>query len=183
MAVEENDAFHAHLGKGGAQVFDEGHEGRDADLGYTRETGMGKRQRVANRRRHERAQTGSCPPRDFGRDNNIGQQGGMRPVLFHGTDGDNDGVMLLQEGFEFGVGEFSQEYSGWFHGEQYSTFSPTVVLCATVSQRKRRLRRPLCRAVDKVQPTVAADVSRRTLARGKLAPTNVGGYIVTGPEH
>jgi len=36
-------------------------------------------------------------------------------------------------------------------------------------------------AVDKVRPTVAADVSRRTLAPEQLAPTNVGGYFVIGP--
>src|SRR6266446_10469180 len=40
---------------------------------------------------------------------------------------------------------------------------------------------PATRRVDKGQPTAAGDVSRRTLAREKLAPTNVGGYFVTGP--
>jgi len=36
-------------------------------------------------------------------------------------------------------------------------------------------------ASDKFPQTVAADISRDTLSRQKSAPTNVGGYFVTGP--
>ena len=46
----------------------------------------------------------------------------MWSVLFHRPDRDNDGMMLLQEDFEFGVRKFSQKYGGWFHASSNLNF-------------------------------------------------------------
>jgi hypothetical protein len=51
-------------------------------------------------------------------------------VLLYRSDGNDDGVVLLQEGFEFRISEFSEEYSGWFHD------GATVSLRAAYGQRK-----------------------------------------------
>jgi hypothetical protein len=51
----------------------------------------------------------------FLRDEDVGEQRPMRPVLFSCTDRDDDGVMVLEELLDFERGHFAEEDSWRFH--------------------------------------------------------------------
>jgi hypothetical protein len=61
----------------------------------------------------------------------------MRPVLFHCPRREDDGGVFFQEYFEFRIGKFSQEDSGWFHGCEEIGFSSTLRLRAAMGEPKQ----------------------------------------------
>ena len=86
-----------------AEVLDQRHERRNADVHEARESDVRIRQRVVDRRRDDGADLGRGAARHFLRNEYVGHQRAVRPVLFGRADGDDDGVMRLEERFDFGV--------------------------------------------------------------------------------
>ena len=115
MPVQEHDALEAGGGERDGHVLDQRHEGGNADLHQTRKPCVWIRQRIVDGWRHERAECRRGPARHFLRNQDVGQEREVRPVLFHGTDGDDDGVVRLQEGFDFGARHLAQEHGLRLH--------------------------------------------------------------------
>src|SRR5713101_5845021 len=59
------------------------------------------------------------------------------------------------------------------------SLSPTRISCSITNMQSSRSGKSSRVGPLSVSASVAADVSRRTLFRGKLAPTNVGGYVLS----
>jgi hypothetical protein len=83
------------------------HETRKADVWI--------RKRIAERRRHDGVQLRGRAPRDLLRDEHVGQQRAVRPVLLGGARGNDDGVVLLEKGLDLGIRHFPKEYGRWLH--------------------------------------------------------------------
>ena len=87
------------------------HEAREADVRV--------RQRVVHRRRHDGANGGRDAARDLLRDEDVGHEREMRPVLLGRADRHDDGVMVLQEFLELGVRHLAEEYGRWLHAGSF----------------------------------------------------------------
>ena len=98
------------------RVFDQRHERRDADVHQAGESDVRVRQRVIDWRRDHGADRRRDAPRDLVGNQHVGEQRGVRPVLFGRARGNDDGVMRFEERLDFGVGHLAEE-DGWrFHG-------------------------------------------------------------------
>ena len=81
------------------------------------------RQRVVDRRRDDGAELGRDAARDLLRDEHVGQERPVRPVLLGRAGGHDHGVVLLQERFDLGVGHLAEKHGRWLH-------HPSVALAA-----------------------------------------------------
>ena len=77
------------------------------------------RQRIVDGRRHHRANGRRDAARDLLRNEHVGHEREMRPVLLGRADRHDDGVMVLQEFLDLGVRHFAQEDSGWLHAGSF----------------------------------------------------------------
>ncbi len=103
-------------GEAHREVLDEGHEGRDADVGQAGEADVGIGERIGERRCHDGAELRSGASRHFLRNEHVGGERRVRTVLLGGTDRNDHGVLRLQERFDLEGGHLSQKYRWRLHG-------------------------------------------------------------------
>ena len=115
MAVEKDDALEADGREGDREIFDERHERGDANVHQPLEAHVRIRKRVVHGRRHDRADRRCDAPRDLLRNQHVGEQREMRPMLFGGAHRDDDGMAGLQEVFDFGVRHLSEKHGRRLH--------------------------------------------------------------------
>src|SRR5437660_871187 len=73
------------------------------------------RERVIDRRRHERPDLGGNPPGDLGRDHGIGEERSLGPVLLGRAGRDDDGVVVAEERLDLRAGHLAEKHGWWLH--------------------------------------------------------------------
>ncbi len=87
----------------------------------TREPDVRVRQRVVDRRRDDGANLRRDPPRDFLRNQDVGQERPMRAVLLGRARRDDHGVVALEKGFDLESRHLAEEDGRRFHrGRDYT---------------------------------------------------------------
>ena len=114
MAVEKDDALESDRRERRAQILDERHERGHANVDESGEAHVRIRQRITDRRRHHRANPRRDAARDFLRNQHVGRERPVRPVLL-GRPGRHDHrVVRLEKRLDLEGGHFAEKDGGWF---------------------------------------------------------------------
>ncbi len=160
VAVEEDDPREADRGVRRAQVLDQRHERRHADVDDAREPDVRIRQGVVDGRADERPDPLGDAAADLGRDDRVGQQRAVRAVLLGRAGRDDDRLGALERGADLGIGHLAQEHGLRLH--RWSSSCP-FRRCVVV-------RRPIP-SIETV--TVSPACSRRSGPGGVVSRTGV----------
>ena len=115
VSVEEHDPGEARGGERGADVLDDRHERRDAQVDDTGEADVRVRQPVVDRWRDQGANPGGDAAGDFHRDEDVRQERPMWPVLLRGSRRDDDGLVLDEECLDLAIGHLAHEHGRRLH--------------------------------------------------------------------